>query len=101
MKRHGNLFDQAFSVDNLYAAYLDARQGKRMRRACFWFDTRAGAVLDWLRGTTLLPYLAPLTAEAQAQFLAALAPQLAEAYPGDAAGTTLFPFRRIFLVACL
>ena len=49
MKRHGNLFDQAFSVDNLYAAYLDARQGKRMRRACFWFDTRAGAVLDWLR----------------------------------------------------
>lgn len=49
MKRHGNLFDQAFSADNLYAAYLDARQGKRMRRACFWFDTRAGAVLDWLR----------------------------------------------------
>lgn len=57
-------------------------------------------VLDWLRGTTLLPYLAPLTADAQAQFLAELAPQLAEAYPGNAAGTTLFPFRRIFLVAC-
>ena len=34
------------------------------------------------------------------QFLAELTPQLAEAYPGDAAGTTLFPFRRIFLVAC-
>ena len=57
-------------------------------------------VLDWLRGTTLLPYLALLTAEAQAQFLAELAPQLAEAYPSNAAGTTLFPFRRIFLVAC-
>lgn len=69
----------------------------------FYWQSLSGPapVLDWLRGTTLLPYLAPLTAEAQAQFLAALAPQLAEAYPGDAAGTTLFPFRRIFLVACL
>lgn len=56
-------------------------------------------VLDWLRGTTLLPYLAPLTAEEQAQFLAELTPQLADAYPTDASGTTLFPFRRIFLVA--
>ncbi|MBP7625862.1 MAG: trans-aconitate 2-methyltransferase [Zoogloea sp.] len=57
-------------------------------------------VLDWLRGTTLLPYLAPLTTADQARLLAELAPQLAEAYPPDASGTTLFPFRRIFLVAC-
>lgn len=49
MKRYGNLFDEAFSKDNLYEAYLAARQGKRMRRACYWFDTRAGAVLDWLK----------------------------------------------------
>lgn len=49
MKRYGGLFDQAFSADNLWAAYLDARQGKRKRRACYWFDIRAGAVLDWMR----------------------------------------------------
>lgn len=53
MKRFGNLFDLAFSEENLYAAYLDARQGKRLRRACFWFDIRVGAVLDWLRGKLL------------------------------------------------
>ncbi len=56
-------------------------------------------VLDWLRGTTLLPYLAPLSAADQARLLAELAPKLADAYPPDAAGTTLFPFRRIFMVA--
>lgn len=56
-------------------------------------------VLDWLRGTTLLPYLTPLPADEQARLLAELAPQLAAAYPPDAGGSTLFPFRRIFLVA--
>ena len=56
-------------------------------------------VLDWLRGTTLLPYLAPLSAADQARLLAELAPKLADAYPPDATGTTLFPFRRIFMVA--
>lgn len=48
MKRHGNLFETAFSRDALYNAYLEARRGKRLRKACYWFDVRAGAVLDWL-----------------------------------------------------
>lgn len=48
MKRHGNLFEQAFTREALYNAYLEARRGKRLRRACFWFDVRAGAVLDYL-----------------------------------------------------
>jgi hypothetical protein len=33
MKRYGNLFDKAFSEENLYLAYLDARHGKRGRRS--------------------------------------------------------------------
>ena len=66
----------------------------------YWQRLRGPApVLDWLRGTTLLPYLAPLSAADQARLLAELAPKLADAYPPDAAGTTLFPFRRIFMVA--
>ena len=56
-------------------------------------------VLDWLRGTTLLPYLASLDESGQAAFLAQLEARLAAAYPPDAHGTTLFPFRRIFIVA--
>jgi len=43
MKRTGNLFDRAFSVDNLLAAYEDARKGKRSKRACFEFERHLGA----------------------------------------------------------
>lgn len=49
MKRYGNLFDAVFTEENLYQAYLDARQGKRNKRATFIFDTRAGTMLAWLR----------------------------------------------------
>lgn len=56
-------------------------------------------VLDWLRGTTLIPYLAPLDDVTRAAFLAELGASLAAAYPADAIGTTLFPFRRIFILA--
>ena len=48
MKRHGNLFEQTFIREALFDAYVEARRGKRLRKACFWFDIRAGAVLDWL-----------------------------------------------------
>lgn len=56
-------------------------------------------VLDWLRGTTLIPYLAPLDDVTRAAFLAELGASLAAAYPADATSTTLFPFRRIFILA--
>lgn len=39
MKRVGNLFGKAFSIDNIYLAYLDARKGKRNKRQCFEFET--------------------------------------------------------------
>lgn len=48
MKRYGNLFDKAFSIDNLYLAYLDARKGKRSRRACFEFEKHLGENLQSL-----------------------------------------------------
>jgi retron-type reverse transcriptase len=48
MKRYGNLFAQCFTRTALYDAYLVARNGKRARRQCFLFDTRAGAALDGL-----------------------------------------------------
>jgi len=48
MKRHGNLFAKTFTRDNLYQAYLDARSGKRKKRACFNFETNLGGELDAL-----------------------------------------------------
>lgn len=46
MKRYGNLFETAFSRQNIYLAYLDARQGKRTRRACFEFEQHLGERLE-------------------------------------------------------
>jgi retron-type reverse transcriptase len=48
MKRYGNLFQTAFSKENLYLAYLDARRGKRSRRACFEFERNLGSNLNMI-----------------------------------------------------
>ncbi|MGB0652492.1 MAG: methyltransferase domain-containing protein [Thermoplasmatota archaeon] len=56
-----------------------------------------GGVLEWLRGTTLRPYLAAAGDDAPA-FEAALAERLAAAYP-EAGDRVVFPFSRVFLVA--
>jgi len=45
VKRTGSLFDNIFSKENLYSAYLDARRGKRKRRACFQFEIELGTNL--------------------------------------------------------
>jgi trans-aconitate 2-methyltransferase len=60
------------------------------------------AVLEWVRGTALRPYLSALEAEdggAAAEFVSAYSASLRAAYPRDARGMTIFPFRRIFAVA--
>lgn len=56
-------------------------------------------VLNWLRGSLLVPVLARLTAAERTDFLAALGGRLREAYPPGADGVTLFPFRRLFILA--
>jgi trans-aconitate 2-methyltransferase len=55
-------------------------------------------VLDWVRSTTFRPVLAQLRADDGAEFTAAYAAALREAYPTRPDGTTLLPFRRIFAV---
>lgn len=55
------------------------------------------AVLAWLAGTTLRPYLDAL-GDAAPQWLEGLRPRLRKAYPPDG-DTTLFPFTRRFVVA--
>jgi trans-aconitate 2-methyltransferase len=56
------------------------------------------AVSEWLRGTTLRPVLALLDGDQQARFLDELSERLAAAYPTRPIGT-VFPFRRMFVVA--
>jgi trans-aconitate 2-methyltransferase len=56
------------------------------------------AVLNWLTGTTLRPYLSALPKGEAVAFRQELGARLAEAYPAEG-GVTRFPFLRRFVVA--
>jgi trans-aconitate 2-methyltransferase len=56
-------------------------------------------VLDWIMGTALTQVRSRLSEELWQQYLREITPMLAQAYPPRPDGTTLFPFRRVFVVA--
>lgn len=57
-------------------------------------------VFEWVKGAALVPLLSALKDEAERRaFEDAYAGRLARAYPRRADGITVFPFRRLFLVA--
>lgn len=53
MKRFGNLFEDTFSKENLFSAYIEARRGKRTKAACFEFEKTLGLNLKNLRDELL------------------------------------------------
>jgi trans-aconitate 2-methyltransferase len=56
-------------------------------------------VLAWVQGSALRPILAALGEADKARFLARYGQRLADAYPAQDDGKTLFPFPRLFVVA--
>ena len=56
-------------------------------------------VYDWVKGTTMTPLLAVLEGDERVEFEAVCRKRLRTAYAREADGSTLFPFRRIFIVA--
>ena len=62
--------------------------------------TGPDAVLEWMKGTALRPYLSALREPAiRTAFLDALGARLRAAFPERADGVTLLPFPRLFLTA--
>jgi trans-aconitate 2-methyltransferase len=61
--------------------------------------TGADAVVEWAAGSSLRPFLEPLEPAEAAAFRQAYAEALRPHYPRRADGTTLLPFRRLFLIA--
>lgn len=59
----------------------------------------SNAVAEWTQSTSLMPVMNGLDAGGQAWFWADYCRRMDAAYPRRADGTTLLPFRRLFLVA--
>ncbi len=83
---HNLLTPHAAEVDLWETTYLHALTG-------------AAPVLEWVRGTALVPVAEALSGAEFDAFTAEYRRRLALAYPPRPDGVTLFPFRRLFLVA--
>ena len=82
---YGELFArQGLTVDTWETTYNQILDG-------------ADPVLEWVRGSILLPVMDRLAPALQTELLDALRPRLAAAYPRSDAGI-VFPFRRIFAI---
>ncbi|MBE0614950.1 MAG: methyltransferase domain-containing protein [Burkholderiales bacterium] len=82
------LAPQARSLDIWESEYLQILEGEN-------------PVAEWTKGTWLAPMLAALSPPARVAFEAEYRRLVAQAYPRRPDGKTLFPFRRLFIVAGL
>ena len=80
------LAPQAAGIDLWETEYLQVLEGE-------------DPVKEWTKGSALKPFLDALEGKARAAFEADYAARVRAAYPKSADGRTLFPFRRLFLVA--
>jgi trans-aconitate 2-methyltransferase len=83
---HRLLAPHAENIDIWETEYLQVLEGEN-------------PVKEWTKGTWLTRYLDALEGQEKTDFEAAYGERVAKAYPRNSQGQTLFPFRRLFIVA--
>jgi trans-aconitate 2-methyltransferase len=91
-ERH--LADWYFRLVRAHAPHVDV-----WRTTYFHLLAGARAIVEWLKGTGLRPFLDPLEESERQAFLALYEGRIAKAYPAEPDGTVLLPFPRLFIVA--
>jgi trans-aconitate 2-methyltransferase len=101
-----------------WAARMPERSGARVQPPGFYYDLLAplarrvdlweteyqqvmadtAAILEWVKGTGMRPFLAALSEAERADYLGRYRAALDAAYPAQRDGRVIFPFRRLFLV---
>jgi trans-aconitate 2-methyltransferase len=59
----------------------------------------ADAIVEWFKGSGLLPFLTPLEEDERSAYLDRYRASVARAYPAQPDGTVLLPFPRLFIAA--
>jgi trans-aconitate 2-methyltransferase len=88
------LADWYFRLARAHAPHVDI-----WRTTYFHPLAGARAIVEWLKGTGLRPFLDPLDESERQAFLARYEGRIAKTYPAEPDGTVLLPFPRLFVVA--
>jgi trans-aconitate 2-methyltransferase len=91
-ERHGA--EWYFRLLRAHAAHVDI-----WRTTYFHPLAGARAIVEWVKGTGLRPFVDPLGAGEREAYLERYEGAIAEAYPAEADGTVLLPFPRLFFIA--
>ena len=100
-----NLFDgmcvaKNFSAENYYEIFSKNFSRVEMWQTNYFHQMRSiDEIVDFVRGTALLPYLERLDEAQSTEFLRMLKTETAAHYKPCANGTVLFPFCRVFFLA--
>jgi trans-aconitate 2-methyltransferase len=91
---------QVLAADDYYRLLAPHASRLDLWQTTYWQALQGDdALVAWMRGTTLVPFLSALPEAQREDFVAAYRALVTSAYPRGTDGVTLFPFTRLFLVA--